>query len=194
MLRLCRVLPLIGAVLVAAGGVDAQRTAPRGFDAAMTAFWAADSPTAAAAATGAIVAARPDFDDVYRRLREGRRYPAGVATGVVKGEQQIAGATFPYTLDVPPSYDPSRRYQVRLQLHGGVGRPEPTVRGDGSVGALAGDEQIYVLPLAWQGHEWWTAAQEANLNALLDRVKRTYNVDENRVVLAGISDGATATY
>jgi len=194
MLRPWRVLPLIGAVLVAAVGVDAQRSAPRELDAAMTAFWAADSPTAAAAATGAIAAARPDFDEVYRRLREGRRYPAGVATGVVKGEQQIAGATFPYTLDVPPSYDPSRRYQVRLQLHGGVGRPEPTVRGDGSVGALAGDEQIYVLPLAWQGHEWWTAAQEANLTALLDRVKRTYNVDENRVVLAGISDGATATY
>ena len=30
--------------------------------------------------------------------------------------------------------------------------------------------------------------------ALLDRVKRTYNVDENRVYLTGISDGATGVY
>lgn len=194
MSRLWRVLLLTCIVPAAAVGIDAQRRPPQTLDAAMTTFWAADSPTAATAATGAITSTRPEFDEVYRRLREGRRYPAGAATGVVKGEQQVAGATFPYTLDVPATYDPSRRYQVRLQLHGGVGRPEPTVRGDGSVGALAGDEQIYVLPLAWLGHEWWTAAQEANLSALLDRVKRTYNVDENRVVLAGISDGATAAY
>ena len=29
---------------------------------------------------------------------------------------------------------------------------------------------------------------------ILDIVKRTYNVDENRVVLSGVSDGGTATY
>ena len=33
-----------------------------------------------------------------------------------------------------------------------------------------------------------------NLRALVDRVKRTYNIDENRIVLSGVSDGGTASY
>jgi dienelactone hydrolase len=189
-----RLLPLACVVLAASISVDAQRNTARGLDTALAAFWAADSPSAAAATTSAIEAAGGGFDDVYRQLQEGRRYATSVATGVVRGERRVGDVVFPYTLDVPANYDPARRYPVRLQLHGGVGRPEPTVRGDGSVGALAGSEQIYILPLAWQGHEWWTHGQEENLAALLDQVKRTYNVDENRVVLAGISDGATAAY
>ena len=36
--------------------------------------------------------------------------------------------------------------------------------------------------------------QVVNLRAILDRVKRTYNVDENRVVLSGVSDGGTGAY
>ena len=38
------------------------------------------------------------------------------------------------------------------------------------------------------------ASQLENLDAILDTVKRTYNVDENRVVLSGVSDGATGLY
>ena len=101
---------------------------------------------------------------------------------------------FPYTVDVPPTYDPAKRYQVRVQLHGGVMRPDPAARGDGSIGALAGAEQIYVLPQSWAEAQWWAPAQDENLPAILDRVKRTYNVDENRVVLSGVSDGGTAAY
>jgi dienelactone hydrolase len=186
---------LIGLIAAASGGIDAQRREARILDAAFTDFWAADSPEAAAGTAPGIAATGADFDEVYRRLREGRRFVAGAATGVVRGERRVDNTVFPYTLDVPSTYDPARRYPVRLQLHGGVGRPEPTPRGDGSVGALAGSgEQIYVLPLAWQGHEWWTLGQENNLTTLLDQVKRTYNIDENRVVLAGMSDGATAAY
>ena len=33
-----------------------------------------------------------------------------------------------------------------------------------------------------------------NLRAILDRLKRTYNVDENRIVLSGVSDGGTASF
>ena len=38
------------------------------------------------------------------------------------------------------------------------------------------------------------ARQVENLRAILDLVKRTYNVDENRVVLSGVSDGGTGAY
>jgi hypothetical protein len=36
-----------------------------------------------------------------------------------------------YWLVVPASYDPARTYQVRFQLHGGVMREDPSLRGDG---------------------------------------------------------------
>jgi len=53
-------------------------------------------------------------------------------------------------VNVPPAYDPARRYQVRFHLHGGVGARETNQpRGTGEIGALAGAEQIYVIPTSW---------------------------------------------
>ena len=51
-----------------------------------------------------------------------------------------------------------------------------------------------MLPAAWRDAPWWSKAQLENLDAILDSVKRAYNVDENRVVLSGVSDGATGLY
>ena len=50
------------------------------------------------------------------------------------------------------------------------------------------------MPYAWRDAPWWSGRQIDNLRAILDRVKRTYNVDENRVVLSGVSDGGTGAY
>jgi hypothetical protein len=102
---------------------------------------------------------------------------------------------------VPERYDPAQKYQVRVQLHGGVMMREAGAprgrggRGGGRGGGpLEGAEQIYVLPAAWRDAPWWSRAQLENLDAILDSVKRAYNVDENRVVLSGVSDGATGLY
>ncbi len=86
------------------------------------------------------------------------------------------------------------RQQVRIHLHGGVNREDNGPRGDGTIGALAGAEQIYIIPYAWRDAPWWGDEQIANLRTLLDKVKRTYNVDENRVALAGFSDGGTGVF
>lgn len=182
---------VVALALASASGTPAA--APT-VDAAFSAFWAAATAEDAAELAGAVVQSGVTFDEAYARLRQGRPYAADVPRGVVKQSRRGAGREFPYTLDVPPQYDPQRRYQVRVQLHGGVSRPAPQLRGDGSIGALAGAEQIYVLPQGWNGAQWWTASQAANIGAILDGVKRTYNVDENRVVLAGVSDGGTGTF
>ena len=63
---------------------------------------------------------------------------------------------------MPDTYDPARRYQVRIQLHGGVGgRATNAPVGNGTVGALTGAEQIYVVPYAWADAPWWSADQVA---------------------------------
>ena len=182
------------AALALAAAIAPAGRAAAPVDDAFTTYWAAGSVAEAVAAAPAIVQSGVDFDTAMARLKKGRSYDGSAPRGVQRFTRTAGATSFPYTVDVPASYDPARKYQVRVQLHGGVGRPDPAARGDGSIGALAGAEQIYVLPQAWAEAQWWTAAQDENVPAILDRVKRTWNVDENRVVLSGVSDGGTAAF
>jgi hypothetical protein len=129
------------------------------------------------------------FDQAYAQLKQGRTYAKDVPKGTLKRRHGM----FNYWLTVPDTYDPARKYQVRFQLHGGVMRPESTLRGDGVV-RLAGAEQIYISPAGWSEAPWWSDQQVASLRTILEDVKREYNVDENRVVVSGVSDGGTGAY
>jgi hypothetical protein len=174
--------------------LPATTGAQRPLDDAFRVFWSAADRAQAATAAESIVRLAPSFDEAFLRLRNGRSYSADVPTGVVRASHEMGGRTFAYSLDVPPAYKPNLRYQVRFQLHGGIGRPEATLRGSGAIGALAGAEQIYVLPLSWDRAPWWGPAQIESLAIILDKVKRAYNVDENRVAVSGVSDGGTGAY
>ena len=61
-------------------------------------------------------------------------------------------------------------------------------RGSGEIN-LPGAEQIYVLPYAWLDVAWWSPGQVEILGAIVDKLKRSYNIDENHVVVSGVSDG-----
>jgi hypothetical protein len=164
-------------------------------DAAFEKFLAAASPEAASRLAGDIEKAGVSFDDAVERLKQGRAYTAQ-NPGVFQLKNRTAdGTEHYYSVNIPPAYDPGRRYQVRFQLHGGIGaRTDNRPRGSGEIGALAGAEQIYVLPYGWEQAPWWGDDQVLNLSTIVDTLKRTYNVDENRVVVAGVSDGATGAY
>lgn len=132
------------------------------------------------------------FDAVIERLRQ-RRF----AADVVKGRKLLTReGQFHYTLLVPKSYDPQRSYPVRVYLHGGVNRAPS--RRDGSWwsrdGRLAHPDRIAIIPTAWNTAQWWERNQAENIEALLREVRRTYNTDENRVALFGISDGGSGAY
>jgi hypothetical protein len=164
-------------------------------DAAFQKFFAADSPAAAARVADEIAKTNITFDEALRRLKAGRTYTAQ-KTGVIQLKNRTSdGIEHFYSVNIPEAYDPAKRYQVRFQLHGGVGgRSDNKPRGNGEIGMLAGAEQIYVLPYAWDQAPWWGDDQVLNLSAIVDALKRTYNVDENRVVVSGVSDGATGDY
>jgi hypothetical protein len=165
-------------------------------DALFGAFWSAGTPREAAPAAAAIVKSGIPFAEAWLRLKRGREYASTVPRGLLRLSRQAQGIEYFYNVEVPESYDPARRYQVRFQLHGGVmGRETGAPRGAGTIGALAGaPDQIYVIPFAWRDVPWWSVLHEENLGAILDSLKRSYNVDENRVALAGVSDGGTAAY
>lgn len=142
-------------------------------------------------------AGQPAFADLYAELRSGPAYRADVSTGRIDGQRRNAdGEIHPYVLLVPETYDPERRYPVRIWLHGGISRPAWTEPGAWwrDFERIASEEWITAIPAGWVGSKWWDASQSENLAGLLDDLKATYNVDENRVSLLGISDGASGVY
>lgn len=184
------------ASLPAAGRPAVREDAADVVEAAFQKFWAARSPADAARVVDDVLKSGVTFDEAYRRLKHGRTY-AVQKIGVVKSSNRTADRVeHYYSINVPASYDPARPMRVRFQLHGGVGgRTDNQPRGTGEIGNLAGDtDQIYVLPYAWSSEPWWSEDQVLNLAAIVDSLKRTYNIDENRVAVSGVSDGGTGAY
>jgi poly(3-hydroxybutyrate) depolymerase len=182
---------LIVAAFVVLLAAHAQNTSKAG--SAFDRFWAAPSPGEAGKIVDDIIKTGVTFDEAWRRLKTGRTYTAQ-KTGIVKLSNRTNGIEHFYALNVPAAYEPAKRYQVRFQLHGGVGgRESNQPRGTGE-SPIQGAEQIYVVPYSWNDAPWWSDDQVLNLNNIIDSIKRTYNVDENRVVLSGVSDGGTGAY
>ncbi len=177
-------------------------SAPHAIDAAFDAFWAAASPTDAVALVDNVIKTGARFDEVHRRLQRGRAYSAQPSGQVQLSNRTSDGVRHNFVINIPDGYNPSKKYQVRIQLHGGVGgRRDNRPVGPGTIGALASDPgpsgddaQIYIIPYAWAAAPWWDDDQVLNLRAIVDAAKRRYNVDENRVVLSGVSDGGTGAY
>jgi len=191
LLRACMLTLLLAAALSAAAP-------PPTVEAAFQKFWSAHNPDEAARSAAAIASSGASFEDALARLKRGRPYSAQVKRGLVHMQRRSVMGEFFYDLGIPDTYDPDRKYQVRVQLHGGVMMREtsqPRSNGRGGSGiTLPGADQIYVMPVSWREAPWWSRAQIENIDAILDSVKRSYNVDENHVVAAGVSDGATALY
>jgi poly(3-hydroxybutyrate) depolymerase len=190
------VWPLLGVMLSAMTVTAGQRPAAANTDSLFSAYWSADSASKAARAGQQIVDAGVPFDSVLARLKDGRKYPAASA-GSQPLPTSLAGIDLDNTLDVPAGYDPSKRWALRVQLHGGVGRM-PADDGRPARGLtnnrIEGQPQLVLQPRAWATSEWWARNQYGNVLELVERVKRKYNVDESRVYITGISDGGTGVY
>jgi hypothetical protein len=180
-------------LLLAISTARAQSPSNR-IDSAFQKFWSAQSPDEAERYTDDIAKSGVTFDEALQRLKSGRTYTAQKTGIVMLNNTTKDGTRHFYALNVPANYDASKRYQVRFQLHGGVGgRESNQPRGNGE-SPLQGAEQIYVVPYAWNEAPWWSEDQTMNLSAIVDSLKRSYNIDENRVILSGVSDGGTGAY
>lgn len=187
----------LAAVLASAPGPAlAGQSGDDALDEAVAAFWAASTDDEIAAATAAILSIDPDIEAIWGRLRAGRAYARDVPTGRrLLARENRDGLEHGYVVRVPESYDPAARYPVIVYLHGGVSRPR---REDGTwwrrEERLARDDAIVVAPASWNESLWWQDSQIENLAGVVNDLKRIYNVDENRVHLIGISDGATGAF
>src|SRR5215831_1429173 len=134
MRRFFYALPVV--LLLALGSSHAQT---RSVDAAFDKFWAASTPGEAEKIASDVVRAGVTFDEALRRLKAGRPYQVKPSGVVMLGNKTKDGVEHNFAVNVPANYDPSTRYQVRFQLHGGVGGRENNLpRGSGEIGTLAG--------------------------------------------------------
>ena len=165
-------------------------------ESAVDSFWVAGAADEIDAAVETILALDPDIEPLWAKIRAGAAYDADVPRGrQVLSRENADGVEYRYEFYVPDDYDPTRRYPVRVYLHGGVARPRrddaPFLRNGER---YARDDAIVVFPESWSDAMWWQASQVENLTGMLNDIKRHYNVNENAVHLLGVSDGATGAF
>ena len=165
-------------------------------------FFAAETPADAEALADQFAPFDPDV--VAKRLKQGRTY-----LDEKRGEYSLrwkskSGPFFNNVVDVPSDYDPAQNLMLRVQLHGGVGRPSPNAQPPGRPAAtgaggstpnrIEGEKQIYLHPSGWAAAQWWDEEQVDNILRAVDALKRKYNIDETKIYITGISDGGTGVY
>ena len=161
-------------------------------------FFAAESP--ADAERFAPSFGNFDFDYLHHRLKQGRRYLDEKRGEYALRWKSKSGPYFNNVVDVPDDYDPAKQWRLRVQLHGGVGRPSPNPQpGRGPApgrgqNRIEGEKQIYLHPSGWMAAQWWDEEQVDNILRAVDTLKRKYNIDETQIYITGISDGGTGVY
>ena len=190
-MRRCILFALLVLALAVAAYSHAVRAAGD-VNAAFKAFWDAPNPNAAEKTVRGIIESSVDFDTAWTKLKAGRTY-AKEKTGLIRVPASVGGVPVENLIEIPDEYDPAKKWTLRVQLHGGVGREPQDGRQPQSL-RIPGESQIYIEPQASDQAAWWHTSQVDNILNLLDSVKRKYNVDETQTYITGISDGGTGTY
>ena len=183
---------ILGAAVLVGPAAGAP-TQPRA-EQAWRKYLEAPDAAAAEAAIDPLAAEGVDLKQALARLKAGRSYPARPAGEATFRFTATDGTRLETVIDVPAAYRPDKPWPVRIQLHGGVSRPESGEARALTPNRIQGEEALYLHPRGHARAEWWHLNQYEHVVALLDWVKRSYNVDENRVYMTGISDGATGAY
>lgn len=137
----------------------------------------------------------------WRRFDEIRfevSYPADAPKGSFDGVHTMEGYDDPwrYVVHVPETYDPARKIDLHVYLHGGVQYSTTRLSNvkKRRLKKLRVEGAISVYPTARNSAKWWYESQSKNIPEIIKIIKRRYNVDDNRVFLHGLSDGGGGVY
>jgi len=134
---------------------------------------------------------------LVKLLRKGRKYVGRLDRSKTIDVPCDDKLSRQFTWHLPSRYSPKKKVGVLVFLHGAISQPAP---GGGhheskSIGkAVDSLGFIKVGPSTYSRHEWGEAAVRKHVHHALDQVKQRFNVDENRVYIAGDSDGGRGAY
>lgn len=131
-----------------------------------------------------------DLGASFDEVREWVRIPANYTSqqsGIHRELAPVGEKKGEYFVYIPPSYVPDRPWPVVLSLHGvggsGYGQIMTWLKSSAQK-----NEFIFVAPTYGSGL-WWKEESERFVLSVLDKVKRDYHIDTNRVYLTGFSSG-----
>jgi len=117
-----------------------------------------------------------------------QRYPFQKPGTTLRSMTASSFDGIPYMMHVPIDYRADQAFPLVIYLSGGGGQAF-----DGALSAedaMGHSGYLAVYPHA-SGAMWWEPKPTAMVHELLLEILRTYNVDNNRMYLAGFSNGAT---
>ena len=119
--------------------------------------------------------------------------PAHETTGIIHDHNE-PGSRGGFSLYVPEYYTPDRAWPLVMALHGGSGN------GRGFLWSWLRDARSYgailIAPTA-TGNTWALMGEDTdtpNLARILDSVRGRWNIDSEKMLLTGMSDGGTFCY
>ena len=135
--------------------------------------------------------------DLLKLLRGKRPYPAGLPDQATLEHLCTDGKSRQFTYVLPKKFNPHKPTGVLVFLHGAISQKTPG--GGANEARLFGPAVeslglIVVGPSTYDKVEWGDPACRELIHHALRHVKRSFHVDENRVFLAGDSDGGRGAY
>lgn len=195
--HLAEVLSVVFALIALA---SCMHTPSSDLDALVADLFASVDEAAIQSAIGAIIAADPDPLLVAQTLREGPSSFDPLEPGWQIHELVCQdGKTRIFHLFVPTSYDPAVPHTLLFSLHGSVNQSGYTIeefmpRRSMWESTAEAEEFLVLMPHGDRDVVWWSENGRQYLFDLLHWAKRIVNINENRLFLAGFSDGAAGTY
>ncbi len=129
----------------------------------------------------------------------GERMSAKVETGFVAKEIELDGKSYKYMVYVPEDYDAGKSWPAILFMHGAGERGSDGVK-QSTVGigkAIRNNPErfpcIVIMPQCPEASFWEGPVQELALGTL-DAAIGEYNIDDDRIVLTGLSLGGFGTW
>lgn len=150
------------------------------------------------AAIGEVVRIGPSWQEVRAHLAASER--AAVAPGIYRRDVECSdGKVRPFVVVVPRLASAQRAPMV-VWLHGGASRaalianPLEWAKGAEMTPFADRTGSLVVYPFAQEGAAWWQPTGMAMIRSIVRRVKEEFLVDDDRVALAGFSDGASGAW
>ena len=129
-------------------------------------------------------------DQIKILLRERPRRGSGVSGALSDQKIEVNGKLFSFAIHAPVTLKQGETRPLIVILHGAGGSGATILP---KWKERLGDDFIIVCPSYPMG-AWWSANAEGLVLKLIREIQSVYPVDDNRVLLAGLSNGAIGAY